>query len=802
MRSVAVHAASIYDRWYFLATFAVAYVALAALPHAGASRAPLVVLLASPLALAWVWRQTRRPSGLAGRQVDPTALGALRVCVWGLGLWVAARVGPGGRPAFDMAANIGLGSAVVAGTLALARIPHQDGLIRPPRSARSLDAAAFCALLWGVAVALPGARALWPNESSLLDPLATHYATSAASIASVLVSTAAALRARTTRRLELGVADRAFGAIALCLTAFSVAVPATLANLAAADRALPMGALGAALACAWTSATPEPTTVPSVLRGALVVMLLGAPVALIAGALAQHAPELAGVIVLCGCVVAIFVGLLARAVAQPLTPEQSRWLGALHAATRASLEPEPHAAIVATLKSLQGLEKNVHTRPELWRIEPPEALSVDVAGYLHTERGAAPPELYELAQAEPERMLRRDVLDAIQVRRPDVRAVLGWMEARDAFAVTLVCEEQGPLGLLLLPQGTRTRPVTLEEARAARQLSDRLSAVLGVSSSLSRAREREQQARERAEGLQRETDRLEASIAERARPRDLLVEALARGVRVATYSAPARVALGSLERLGRAGLDVTLEVPVGTDALGFACAFHLAGSRQHAPFVIAEGTAARAHSPAHWQGLDAPTSRAAGGTLVVLNVAALPMAAQDALAMALGARPVEHGRPSFALVASVPEPPQGLLDALHVSPALAHFLLPHVVQLPRLSERAEDLRALVLDRLCHSGVRYAGEPLGIEPLAMQLLVQHAWPGNDAELRSVVDRAAHASTGQRVSVADLSAIGFVGPALEGDVDLPAQPRARTERPSSEPVGAARSERVVARRRRRR
>ncbi len=777
-----------------------AYVTLAALEHAGASRAPLVVLVGSPLSLAWVWRQTRRPPGLAGRQVDATALGALRVCVWGIGLWVAARVGPVGRPAFDMAANIGVGSAVVAGTVALARIPYQDGLIRPPRSARSLDAAAFCALLWGIAVALPAARTLWPGKNLLLDPLATDYATSAASIASVLVLMAAALRSRTTRRLELGVADRALGAIALCLTAFSVAVPATLANLAAPDRALPMGALGAALACAWTSATPEPTTVPSVLRGALVVMLLGAPVALTAGVLAQHAPELAGVIALCGCAVAILVGLLARAVAQPLTPEQSRWLAALHAATRASLEPEPDAAIVAALKSLQGLEKNAHTRPELWRIQPPEVLSVDVAGYLHTERASAPAELYELAWTEPERMLRRDVLEEVQVRRPEVRAVLGWMEARDACAVTLVCEEQAALGLLLLPRGTRTRPVTLEEARAARQLSDRLSAVLGVSSSLSRARERELQAQERAELLQRETRRLQATIAARTRPRDLLVEALARGVRVATYSARARLTLESLERLGAAGHDVTLEVPVGTDALGFACAFHLAGSPERGPVVIAEGTAAVAHSPAHWSGLDAPTSRAEGGTLVVLNAAALPLTAQDALAVALSARPFEQGRPSFALVATVSEPPQKLLEARHVSPALAQLLLRNVVQLPRLVERAEDLRALVLDRLCHSGVRHCGEPLGIEPRAMGMLVEHVWPGNDAELRSVVDRAAHAATGERVTVADMQAIGFSLPALKRDVDAP---RIRTERPSAHPdADEARAVRQPVRRRRRR
>lgn len=783
------------------------YVILAALQQVGSRLTALSFLVAIPVCLAWVWRHTRPSLGVAGRNVHPTALSALRVCAWGTGLWLAARLGPAGRPGFDLAANVGLGSALVAAQLALARIPHREGLIEPPRSARSLDAAAVCALLWGIATALPAARTLWPDQSLLLEPLATSYATSVASIASMVALIFVALRLRVTRFLELGVLDRASAAIALSLTAFGIAVPAAAANLAAPDRALPFGALLAALACAWTATTQQSRTLSSSLRGALVVLLLGAPVALATGALAQNAPAHAGLIALAGCGAALLVGLLARALARPLNSEQARWLHGLHQASRACLEPEPNAAIVAALEALQGLERALRTRPELWRVDPPDVLSVDVAGYLHTERGTAPEELYTLARAEPERTLRRDVLEALQVRRPEVRPVLGWMEARDAFAVTLVCDDQAPLGLLLLPKGLRTGPLTLEEARAARLLCDRLSAVLSMSSSIAGSRARETHAIQRATELAQETARLEAIIQAHARPRDLLVDTLAASVRVATYSARARATLESLEKLGAANADVTLEVPVGIDALGFAAVVHLGSPRRAGPFVVVDGTLAGAHAAAFFGAdPDAALERARGGTLVVHHVAALPIEAQDMLAVALSRRlPSSDAEASpFALVSSVPQPPQALLDERHLSRALAQLLSAHVVQLPPLSERAEDLRALVLDRLCKSGVRFAGHTLGIEPQAMSALVDYEWPGNVRELEGVVERAAHVAQGERVRVSDLVAVGFSGTLPSAPSVMPL-PRARSVEKGEKSVDGGESdmgERSVVRRRRRR
>jgi len=772
MRSQSVHSNRVYDRSYFLATGLTLYVTLAACQEVGFGLASYVTLCAGPAWLAAVWRFTRPSLGSAVAQVEATARTALRVCAWGAGIWLAARLSPPGRAGLDLAANLGLGIACVAGNLALARIPAREGLVQPPRSARSLDAAAFCALLWGIASSLPAVRALWQADSALLDPLASDYATNAASIASVLGLTAAALRQRRVRRLELGVLERANGAVLACLGALALALPAALLNLASPHLALPLGALGAALGCGWMATLRDPTLISRALRGSLVLLVLGTPLGLGAAELAARLPDNAGLVALLACALGCGVGLLARGAAGPLAPGEAHRLHTLEMATRAALEPEPGAAVLATLECLQRLEQAVRTRPELWRVEPAEVLSVDVAGYLHVEPGVAPPEVYELAQSEPERLLRRDVLVQLEVRRPSVRPALTWMDARQAFAVSLVYEEQGPIGLLVLPQGLRRAPATLAEARAMRALSDRLSAVLGISSALARARAREGAAAERAEQLEQQRSRWETWMGGQTRHRDSVAEVLAAGVRVATYGTRARRTLRELEQLASTAQDVSLEVPSGVDPLAWACAFHQTRLQRSGPLVVIDATSAAAQSATYWSHPgDAPTRRAEGGTLVVLQIAALPEAAQQALARTLSGR--VYGKTPCLLVATLSPVAERALEQQLV-PALVPIVRAHLLRLPTLRERGEDLRGLVLDRLLRSGVRRQGEPLGIEPQALAHLLSYAWPGNDAELRGLVERAALLATRERVSLADLRAAGFVAAAPEGQLEPSAEP----------------------------
>src|SRR6185369_3258260 len=87
------------------------------------------------------------------------------------------------------------------------------------------DAVAFTAFLWSVTVAVPATRALSPSQRVILDPLAIDYATTMAGVGTLLVFVAATWRLRALRKIELGVGDRASGALALALTAALVAIP-------------------------------------------------------------------------------------------------------------------------------------------------------------------------------------------------------------------------------------------------------------------------------------------------------------------------------------------------------------------------------------------------------------------------------------------------------------------------------------------------------------------------------------------------------------------------------------------------
>lgn len=759
-------------RSFWLAAFSVGYVGIAG-SLVGRGSGPWLTAALLVGLLAVVWRKTA-PGRQRGARV-------IRSTAFGLALWATARVGPEGNAALDAAANAGVGTTAVAGLVALARIEGLGGMLAPPRAAASLDAALLAGFMWALATAFALTYALLPGYRVVLDPLAIDYATTSASVATLILTIAASYRLRVLRRLELGVGDRAAGALALAITAFSVAVPAAALDVAAPDRVLPVAvALGAALST-WASTIAEPTTVSSALRGILAVMMLGTPVVLGASVLGREAPGHTGAIVLGSSALAIVIGLVARAVARPLGPEQSRWLSAIDAASRGALQPEPDAALTAALYALDRATEDTSVRAEIWRNHPEEVLSVDVAGYLHVAPGEAPPRLYELALREPERTVRTDALREVEVRRPDLRGVLAWFEAREAFSATVVMDQDGPVGFILLPRAKRTSLMTLEEARAVRVLADRISALLSVTSALARAREREQSATAEVAALVTERDRLAQAVASRAARHRAVAERYAEKARGAAYAPASRLALDGLERLGRAGVGFALVTPPGTEPTGWAAHAHLASSRAGGPFVIADATLPAERALERWNDPEhAPSRLANGGTLLVLGIDALPLPIQEHLARTLLTRaPGEDALPAPVLVASVHAPLEPLVELGKVVPPLARLLTAELA-LPSLAERPEDLRALILDVLARTSLRLGREPLGVDAAALRLLVEHLWPGNELELEGVLLRAARVARGPAVTPDDLAAAGFEQRTPPRPEPTPLAPAAATKR----------------------
>ncbi len=706
--------------------------------------------------LGFVWRKTA--SGVsAGRKL---AGRITRATAWGLALFLTARVGPDGSAALDAAANLGVGAVAVTSLVALARLEGPGGLLQAPRAARSLDAALLAGFLWAIATALPLTYALLPSSRVRVDPIAIDYATTSAAAASLLLAVAATYRLRSMRRFEMGVGDRAAGALSLSLTAFAVAVPSAALDVAAPDRVLPIAVAAGATLCTWASTIAEPTTVSSALRGILAVMILGTPVTLSAGLGARAYPAHAGAIVLGSSVLAVVVGVLVRAVARPLGPEQSRWLEAIDGATRAALQPEPDSALTAALFALGKASSSPGARPEIWRTHPGEVLSVDVAGYLHVAPGDPPSRLFELALAEPERTLRAEVLQQAEVRRPEVRGLSAWFAARDAFSATVVMDEDGPVGFILLPRAGRRALLTLEEARAVRGLADRISSLLTVTSALSRARERETIAQARLGTLEADRERLERALESRAGRHRAAAERLAQRARGAAYAAASRTALDALERAGRSASGIGLVTPPGVDPTGWAAHAHLASERGGGPFVTSDAALPAEQAVERWNDPEkSPLRLADGGTLLLLDVDALPLDVQEHVATTLAARrSADSSLPAPGLVVSSHASIETLAELGKISPALRRAITTEIA-LPALLDRAEDLRALVLSALARESARVGREPLGVDAGALRLLVEHTWPGNEIELEAVLLRAVRVAGEKTVTAEDLAKVGF-------------------------------------------
>ncbi len=746
------------DRSYWLAVALVFYVGVAGVQSASPSLGVAALMLLGPLALAWVWRRTEPQ--LVAPSVEAAALIAARVAACAAVAWTYARLGAAGQPGLDLAATISAAACGIAATYSLARIAPVKGILRPAKAARSVDAAAFTGLLWGAALVVAGARFISPESTPALDPLSLDYASTAASIGSLLVLIAASWRARVLRELELGVGDRAEAAVVLSVTALSVAVPLAAIDIAPPDRVMPAALIIASLGSVWTVLAKDPASVSSVMRGALAVTLLGVPSSLMAAVFTQKAPGQAGLVTLVGCALCVLVGLIARNVARPLGPEQSRWLLAIDEANQSALDPEPNAAIAGTLRSLKKTSADPNATPQLWRLDPPSVISVDVAGYLHEDDAEIPDKLVELGLAEPERTVRAETLHALRVRRPHVRPLLAWFEVRGGFSATVVLDEDGPMGFLLLPRGDRRARMTLEEARAARVLADRISSLLAVTSALARSRKRQVEAQEHADHWAGQYERARAVLdGERARHAEF-ARSLARPLLTTAYSPAVRLAITEVEHRAGQSAPVTLIAPTGSDVAAWAAIAHLHGSDRSGPLLCVDAGSEVCEKAERWQAEQtSPIALCRNGSLFIKDLHLLPLDMQVTLVEQLTERAPRTDMAAPALIVSLPVPLSLAAERKQVLSALVPLLVGSEIQLPSLSERAEDLRALILDAISRAGGIHTAS--GIERAALQELMDYTWPGNERQLRDLVERAAQFAEGPLLNLAALRAVGFTG-----------------------------------------
>jgi DNA-binding NtrC family response regulator len=166
-----------------------------------------------------------------------------------------------------------------------------------------------------------------------------------------------------------------------------------------------------------------------------------------------------------------------------------------------------------------------------------------------------------------------------------------------------------------------------------------------------------------------------------------------------------------------------------------------------------------------------------GGLLVLLDVAALPISIQQLIARAHAERnaPWESAKPlDVQLAVTGTLEPRALVKSGRLDSSLALRLADAKdapVLLPRLRDRAEDLRAILTDRLAREGLRVHGRAVGIEQAAYARLIEHDFPGEDAELSAIVQRLVASCSGDVVRVTDVRALHLHASSGEAAVAWP-------------------------------
>jgi DNA-binding NtrC family response regulator len=250
-----------------------------------------------------------------------------------------------------------------------------------------------------------------------------------------------------------------------------------------------------------------------------------------------------------------------------------------------------------------------------------------------------------------------------------------------------------------------------------------------------------------------------------ASERDRLVTArLAEEAMGGPYSPSARVGWDTIERRVRLGAPLVVVAPNGSNVVSYLARAHITGPRARMPFVVVDGAKTSEHDALRWaDATQSPLALAERGLLVIADAARLPRSVQQLIADALAQRraPWEGAGPldvSLALTTA------GAARTMHDDLDLALVArlgdaLAELVLWPHLRERGEDLRSLVLAGLAREGVRTRGAPLGIEDAAFEDLSNYEYPGEDAELASIVKRLSLVASGDVVTRGDVRSLGL-------------------------------------------
>ncbi len=412
-------------------------------------------------------------------------------------------------------------------------------------------------------------------------------------------------------------------------------------------------------------------------------------------------------------------------------------------------------------------------RPELYTLDPPLRIRLDAGERANIRPAHAPAAVTQALFVDG----HQEVLDLVSlrarvVREPSIRDLVHTMELQGiGCAVPCVHFDQIE-GVLLLPLGDRSEPLSHIELEELGRLADSLGGALASALAQRRADNRIQklstlrrEAEDRITALEGELEQLRGQC-------DVLGRGLAedRTLYVAYSRSMRRVQRRAIE-LAPVTDPVLIVAPAGSPVLPVSRFIHDRGPRWAAPFVVADCSAVPSEQVASLLfgsesgGGAGWFQSAAAGTLLLRDLPALSKQNQARLAAALSEQDAqaEGGEEPQALQPRLIATTRAPIGELEIRgaliPDLAGRFSRHGLTIPSLRDRREDVPSLALlaiDRACRVLAR---EPVGIEEEAMAALVEHDWPGDIAELELIIELAVGQASARTIALRDLPPLAW-------------------------------------------
>lgn len=423
--------------------------------------------------------------------------------------------------------------------------------------------------------------------------------------------------------------------------------------------------------------------------------------------------------------------------------------------------------------------------PMLLTFDPPRECILDAASLAHVEKRAPSPAILQHLELHPHEVLVAAPVLASVVRKPESRVLAGVLTRMNTLAV-LPLGTEGVEGALIIPRGARKHSVTLEEIAALHALARALAPRVASWAAEARASERVGRAHIEKASLEERIAFLEDELADRGGPKlpDNAATSLA-SASIAYAPTTQHARKLALEAASR-DTPLFLDIETGTPVEPWVLRLHEEGPRRDQPITwVRCASLDPAHIEEHLFGKEGADEsnvgalRAAGrGTLVLVDMPALPLAVQARLAESIATRTLLRGtalHPFHARIVMTATRPLTLPEdesestMLPIDGELQKRLASQSIRIPRLHERLEDLPSLALlaiDRACRS----QGIPaLGLSEDALQWLTKHAVFDGESGLERVLMRAARGAQPPRLLASDLEQLNAPRPAGEDPLD---------------------------------